>query len=259
MMCSTINEFWTKFLMLGNEQSSRPEIIYRGTTDKSFQLIPSIGRGTKDGLSGDINWLEDNLMAEFKRLTVPLLKHPPTSDFEWLFLAQHYGLPTRLLDWTSNPLVALFFASEGDDDKDGVIHYLPYVVSDQYYLFDYKTANYTAEAAKNPISVFALQPNQSKFIFVRPRYADERYMNQKSVFSCPKDPFSPLEHPDKKEFIVRGEWKSEIRERLYTMGMSTSFIYPGLAGVTSDIKKLTFNPVVSGHVQIFSLRGELKL
>ncbi|MBY0418646.1 MAG: FRG domain-containing protein [Pararheinheimera sp.] len=258
MICSTLNEFWTKFFMLGNEQSSGPEMIYRGTTDQIFQLIPSIGRGTKDGVVGDINSLEDDLMSEFKRLTVPLLKQPPTSDFEWLFLAQHYGLPTRLLDWTSNPLVALFFASEGDDDKDGVVHYLQHMVSDQYNLFDYKTANYTEEAARGPFGWIALQPQQSKVIFIRPRYTDDRYVNQKSVFSCPKDPFSPLEHPDKKEFIVRGEWESEIRKRLYTMGMSTSFIYPGLAGVTSDIKKLKFNPVVSGRMQILSVRGELK-
>jgi hypothetical protein len=259
MTCNTLNEFWATFFMLGNAPSSGPEMIYRGVTDQSFELIPSIGRNTKEGTHNDISSLEDDLMSEFKRLTVPLLKQPPKSDFEWLFLAQHYGLPTRLLDWTSNPLVALFFASEGDDNKDGVIHYLPHMVSDQYHLLDYKTADYNTEAQKAPISVFALQPSQRKFIFVRPRYTDERYVNQKSVFSCPKDPFIPLEHTDKKELIVKGEWKGEIRKRLYTMGMSTSFVYPGLAGITSDIKKLKFNPVKEGQMQIVTLRCELKL
>lgn len=259
MICSSLDQFWATFFALDDASAGKPEMLYRGMTDSAFQLIPSIGRDTQAGTSGDINSLEDSLLKEFKRLTVPLLTQIPNSDFEWLFLAQHYGLPTRLLDWTTNPLVALFFASEGHDDKDGVIHYLPHMVSDQFDLFDFKTADYNNQARKNPISVFAIQPSQSRVIFVRPRYTDERYINQKSVFSCPKDPFTPLEHPDKNELIIKAEWKSQIRKRLYTMGMSTSFIYPGLAGVASDIKKLQFNPITEGRMQIVTVRCEIKL
>jgi hypothetical protein len=212
-----------------------------------------------DNTHGDIESLEQNMLSEFKRLTVPLLKDPPRSEFEWLFLAQHYGLPTRLLDWSSNPLVALFFATERNDDKDGSIYYLKHAVTDQYDLFDYKTANYAKEDSTKPASIFAIQPRQGEFIFVRPRYTDERYINQKSVFSCPKDPFNPPSIPDLNTITVRGLWKPEIRHRLRMLGISTSFIYPGLAGIAAEIKAHQFNPVASGKMQIMTLRAEIKL
>ncbi|MBW8182913.1 FRG domain-containing protein [Shewanella nanhaiensis] len=127
------------------------------------------------------------MMVEFKRLSVPVIPSSeiPTCEFEWLFLAQHYSLPTRLLDWSTNPLVALYFAVEKDDATDGGIYAVPERVSDQYQLFDHTTANYNEEHNKSPSSLFAIQPRQGDVIFVRPKYSDQRYLNQRSVFSCP--------------------------------------------------------------------------
>ena len=252
----TLEGFWNEFFALAHDSSGGPEMLFRGVTDKAHKLVPSIGRGTSEGTWGDIELLEDDLLAEFKRLTVPILEVPPSSEFEWLFLAQHYGLPTRLLDWSSNPLVALYFAVEQNDTKDGVLYFLRHTVTDQYDLLDYKTAGYTNEAAT---TLFAIQPDQGKVVFVRPRYSDERYVNQRSVFSCPKDPFAPLDLPGIRCITVRASWKHEVRRRLRMLGISTSYMYPGLAGVASEIKSLMFNPVVHGRVKILTIRAELKL
>ena len=259
MSDETLEEFWAKMMKIAYDLPSGPEMLFRGVTDENYTLAPSIGRDTAQNTGNYIDTLEENLLNEFKRLTVPILKSSPQSEFEWLFLAQHYGLPTRLLDWSSNPLIGLFFATEREDEKDGAIYYLQHNVTDQYHLFDYRTATYTAEYKSAPASIFALQENQGKVIFVRPKYTDERYINQKSVFSCPQDPFSPLDLSSMKKIIVRSAWKERIRRRLRVLGISTSFIYPGLAGISEEIKSLFFNPVACGKTQMLTFRCDISL
>jgi len=82
---------------------------WRGHADAvNWVLRPSVFRKRRNGQPYDENALIDNFqMRAFGRLGH---RPRPCSDLEWLFLAQHYGLPTRLLDWTESPLVALYFA-----------------------------------------------------------------------------------------------------------------------------------------------------
>src|SRR5262245_13882265 len=84
-------------------------VIYRGVRDATFQLLTSLGRmiHVPRRERGEVEaWIFD----EFKRKSRPHIQRPPTTDWDWLALAQHYELPTRLLDWTENPLIAAYFA-----------------------------------------------------------------------------------------------------------------------------------------------------
>lgn len=80
--------------------------IYRGVSKSNYKLIPSIARNKP---KIDLVSLENSMMLIFKKQAQSILKFEPKNELEWLSLAQHHGLPTRLLDWSTSPLVALFF------------------------------------------------------------------------------------------------------------------------------------------------------
>ena len=98
---------------------------FRGQSNASHQLIPGalrnihqshdhLGEEIEDSVvrisSGGIFSGPDSerMLQEFKQLARPFLEQQPSNDFEWMFIAQHHGLPTRLLDWSTNALVALY-------------------------------------------------------------------------------------------------------------------------------------------------------
>jgi hypothetical protein len=254
-VAQNIEDFWQNFMQKSLAQS-QPASIFRGVSDKTHDLRPSIARHAKEQTGGDVTTLETNMLNEFKRLSLRELEFEPESEFEWLFLAQHHGLPTRLLDWSTNPLVSLYFAVERNDDRDGVLYQTSQMVSDQYELFDYRTAN-----TLKP-SVFAIQSHQGKVIFVRPKYKDRRYHNQASVFSCPAEPYEALTREvlhNLETLIVPYQLKPLLRERLRQLGISASFIYPGLDGIASEVKSLQYDPVRSGRTQMVTFRATIEI
>ena len=96
--------------------------FFRGQSSSEYKLIPSIGRLFKEGEESVLKQYEKEIFEDFKRKYSMFTDTHPKNDKEFLFLAQHYGLPTRLLDWTYNPLIALYFACCSNFSKNGVVY-----------------------------------------------------------------------------------------------------------------------------------------
>src|SRR5262245_55113586 len=97
------------------ERYSDGSWIFRGVTRQEHLLIPGIGReaNRRNGFTGASrrfdNLEERGLLETFKRQAQPYITYAPQSDIEWLAIAQHHGMVTRLLDWTESLYIAAYF------------------------------------------------------------------------------------------------------------------------------------------------------
>ena len=101
-----------EFVAFISDECYEPGWIFRGQRSASWGLVPGLYRQWRDGSTEQAHHhqLEERLLFRFKLEARPYLTIEPDNDWEWLALAQHHGLPTRFLDWTRSPLVALYFA-----------------------------------------------------------------------------------------------------------------------------------------------------
>ncbi|GAA0522744.1 hypothetical protein Ade02nite_82240 [Paractinoplanes deccanensis] len=99
------------------------DVFWRGQADHRWGVTSSLARIADSPAAltdAELATAEKRLLTEAKQW-VTSLATPPANDLEWLALLQHHGVPTRMLDFTPDPLIATFFASEAHDDIEGRI------------------------------------------------------------------------------------------------------------------------------------------
>lgn len=246
---STIIQY---FNLLGNGELNDAK-LFRGQANSAWQLSPSLERVKKSSDSSITpkNWmeLENELLDDFKLYSTPYLNRIPENKLEWLVQAQHHGLPTALLDLTSNPLKALFFAVESTeyDNADGAVFLLNGGLNSTEAVND-MSINYSDHAARcfypkhinsritaqdSCFFLYSLPPDFEPFpLFSEPEtFIDDSdgfcYENYKF-----KDPLTVI-----CKVIIPKDYKATIRRELERLGITTRTIYPGLDGIAKSIKQ----------------------
>lgn len=208
----------TSFPELVAETNKLRNCIFRGVKRPlSHPLIPGAGRGpTKD--TRKMLRAERAILREFKRTAVPFLPFQPHDDWEWLALAQHHGLPTRLLDWTTNPLVAAYFACSGSSEgQDSVI----------YALRDGKCLDLSA--FPDPFMLISVA-------LIRPAHVTARLSAQDGVFTVHPDPRVPFTHPKLTAISISCRARNSILRDISRNGINIEKLFPGLDGICAKIR-----------------------
>jgi len=146
---------------------------------------------------------------------------PPSNDWEWLSVAQHHGLPTRMLDWSYNPLVALFFAAEKHPDSDGKVFAL------------------RAVRKKHDLPDSPFRIDQPVKLF--PNIITPRIRAQEGVFVVCHSLESSLERGLPPNWsidshIVPAAEKKDLQYELFRLGVHASSLFPGLDGLSARLK-----------------------
>lgn len=223
----------------------RSRYAFRGLPNQQQDMVTSLMR-----LTGSFRALEPHLLRNFKKYAHRSMVEKD-SLWHWLAVAQHYGLPTRLLDWTYSPYVALHFATADLQryDVDGVVWKVNYAETHELLPEAVRAALaaqggfvFTTETLAGAIPTLqeldGLAGAGTDFaIFFEPPSIDERIVNQFAYFSVLTDPGLSMSTwlattPAKSEkIIVKKELKWEIRDKLDQCNITERVLFPGLDGL----------------------------
>jgi len=233
-----------------NIKRYRSDFIYRGVGDAKFGMQSKLARVCSHNLE-----LEDSLLRNFKKYGYSELSEYSTGFWQVLTLAQHHGLPTRLLDWSYSPLVAAHFATDEIEryDVDGCIYCFDYSkIRDQLPI---KMKDMLAQEDTQLFSIEMLESVAKDFdelkslsnkpfaLFFEPASIHNRVVNQYALFSLVTDSSIDIDtilenYPDYfYRIIIPKEVKLEIRDKLDYINISERMIYPGLDGICKWITR----------------------
>ncbi|WP_187264700.1 FRG domain-containing protein [Pontibacter beigongshangensis] len=227
----------------------RSNYVYRGSWSKNIGLSTSISR-----IGHQYDVLEPHLLRNFRKYAHSNAS-PGDSVWNWLAVAQHHGLPTRLLDWTYSPLVALHFVTQdlSKYEEDGVVWCVNYVKSRDYLPMPLKKA--LDSEGSNVFTPEVLEPvcpslrelanfQKDEFVlFLEPPSLDARIVHQYALFSLMSEVTAEMrawlqQHQELYfRVIIPAGLKWEIRDKLDQANITERVLMPGLSGLSEWLKR----------------------
>jgi len=221
----------------------RSNFAFRGRPLATDDLATSLAR-----LGGDARAIERPLLRHFRKYAARDAV-PVDSTWNWLALAQHHALPTRLLDWTYSPYIALHFATARREvfDRDGAVWMVDYVLAHQ--LAPRALRGQLEREAANVFTTEMISAVAADFddlgkldgdfvVFVEPPSFDERIVNQYALFSLMSRADASLDawldaHPEvTRKLVIPAELKWEVRDKLDQANITERVLFPGLDGLS---------------------------
>lgn len=235
----------------------RSDFAFRGMTVAEPQLLTTLSR-----LGPKFERKEKHLLRNFRKYASHRAV-PSDSVWNWLSLAQHHGLPTRLLDWTFSPLVAMHFATDDLDtfDRDGVIWMVDFkrihdllprqlrevLEADEADVFTTEMLSRVAAS----LGQLEKLSNETFALFFEPPSMDERIVNQFALFSMVSSATVSLDqwlanHPDVwHRLVLPRQLKWEVRDKLDQANITERVLFPGLDGLSRWLKRY-YSPRLPG-------------
>jgi hypothetical protein len=223
--------------MRGAAPPTNELLLFRGQCE-DWPLVPRIGRPSVVKLSAGegLPSVERKMMAAFKRQSQPFLRSAPATEWDWLALAQHHGLATRLLDWSQNPLVGLWFAVRNCNSMNNPV----------VWIFGPEAADFANDEKADPF-----QTERTKVF--QPFHVSDRIRAQGAFFTIHKFtieearfvPFEKIKHYSEKgqlgKIQIARASATDIRRRLDLYGINEAVLFPGLDGLCHHIEWLRSN------------------
>jgi hypothetical protein len=231
---------------IGRFRSSQ---AFRGASRSEYVIETSLMR-----LGGDYARMEHHLLRNFRKYA-SRSDVPQDSLWNWLAVAQHHGLPTRLLDWTFSPFVALHFATAPLDrmDQDGAVWMVDFVKAHRLVpdmlrrqLDEEGGDVFTAEMLdRSATSLHGLAGLGAEpfLVFLEPPSLDERIVNQYALFSMMSSATARLDewlecHPLLwRKLVIPAALKWEVRDKLDQANVTERVLFPGLDGLSTWLRR----------------------
>ena len=232
------------------------DLWYRGVNMHFDDQAPGVyredftERAAKVKVRGDLEEkrlrLERNMISNFRTAGAAFLSN--YSPTEMYISAQHFGMPTRLLDWSTNPLAALFFACEGKESQDGFVYAMDSskVIPDDAKKSDGTKLWPSVMLMRNQIVEYAVgvsfwtppNPDQNPYVLpVRPDVIPGRIGQQSSCFTFHMHRAAPVNNPTLVTIKVNASRKGAIREELHRVNINQFTTYYDLGHLSNEIKR----------------------